>query len=140
MRDILGMLKEDGTFQTLLALLELTGMVVRLGEAGPFTLFAPNDEAFTRVNVDEIRGDREKLVQLLDYHVIEGKITAADIARDDQLLTSSGKSLTVRREEGQQIIDNAKYVVTDIECSNGLIHVIDNVFLPQFSGWYCGCC
>jgi uncharacterized surface protein with fasciclin (FAS1) repeats len=140
MRDILGTLKEDGTFQTLLALLELTGMVVRLGEAGPFTLFAPNDEAFTRVNVDEIRGDREKLVQLLDYHVIEGKITAADIARDDQLLTSSGKSLTVRREEGQQIIDNAKYVVTDIECSNGLIHVIDNVFLPQFSGWYCGCC
>jgi uncharacterized surface protein with fasciclin (FAS1) repeats len=55
-------------------------------------------------------------------------------------LTRSDKSLTVRTEEGIQVIDNARYVTSDIECSNGVIHVIDNVFLPQLSGWYCGCC
>jgi uncharacterized surface protein with fasciclin (FAS1) repeats len=140
MKNILGTLKEDGAFQTLLSLLELAGVAGRLGEEGPFTLFAPNDEAFTRVNVDEISGDRGNLSLLLAYHIIDGKLTAADISRDEQLLTSSGKSLTVRLEEGRQVIDNAKYVETDIECANGVIHVIDNVFLPQFSGWYCGCC
>ena len=55
-------------------------------------------------------------------------------------MTSNDKSLTVQQEEGLQVIDNAKYVRNDIECSNGIIHVIDNVFLPQFSGWYCNCC
>jgi uncharacterized surface protein with fasciclin (FAS1) repeats len=140
MKDILDTLKADGTFQTLISLFELAGVAGSLGEQGPFTLFAPNDEAFTRVNVDEISGDRENLARLLAYHIADGKLTAADIARDEQLLTSSGKSLTVLLEEGRQVIDNAKYVETDIECTNGVIHVIDNVFLPQFSGWYCGCC
>jgi uncharacterized surface protein with fasciclin (FAS1) repeats len=140
MHDILNTLRADGAFQTLLSLLELAGVAGRLGEQGPFTLFAPNDEAFTRVNVDEISGDRENLALLLAYHLVDGELTAADIARDEQLFTSSGKSLTVLLEEGRQVIDNAKYVKTDIECTNGVIHVIDNVFLPQFSGWYCGCC
>lgn len=140
MKDILDTLREDGRFRTLLSLVELAGVAGRLREQGPFTLFAPNDEAFTRVNVDEISSDRENLALLLAYHIVDGKLTAEEIARDEQLMTSSGKSLTVRLEEGRQVIDNAKYVATDIECANGIIHVIDNVFLPQFSGWYCGCC
>jgi uncharacterized surface protein with fasciclin (FAS1) repeats len=56
------------------------------------------------------------------------------------LSTENGKSLTVRIEDGRTLIDNGKFVRTDIECSNGVIHVIDNVFLPRFSGWYCACC
>jgi len=140
MKDILATLRADGSFQTLLALMEKAGLTERVQEPGPLTLFAPNDEAFQRVNVEEISGDRDNLVLLLNYHLVEGKLTAAEIAGNEQLMTISDKSLTVRLEEGLQVIDNARYVRTDIECDNGIIHAIDNVFLPQFSGWYCGCC
>jgi len=139
-KNILDTLGADGSFQTLLSTLKMADLTGTLSEPGPFTLFAPNDDAFKRVNVDEITSDRDNLVSLLTYHIIQEKLTAAEIAMNEQLMTSNGKSLTVLLEEGLQVIDNAKYVKTDIECSNGIIHVIDNVFLPQFSGWYCGCC
>jgi len=140
MKNILDTLTAEGSFQTLLALLEKAGLTDRLAEPGPVTLFAPNDEAFQRVNVEEIAGDQENLVSLLNYHLVEGKLTAAEIAGNEQLMTVSDKSLTVHLEEGLQVIDNAHYVRTDIDCANGIIQVIDNVFLPRFSGWYCGCC
>lgn len=140
MKDILDTLSADGSFQTLLALLNTAGLAERLREPGPFTLFAPDDDAFQRVNVVEISGNRDNLVTLLDYHLLQGKFSATEIARNEQLMTAGYKSLTVRLEEGRQVIDNAGYVRSDIECSNGVIHVIDNVFLPQFSGWYCACC
>lgn len=140
MKNILDTLVADGSFQTLLEMLQMAGLADMLREPGPITLFAPDDDAFKRVNIEEITADKEKLVLLLTYHVVQGKLTAAEIARDELLLTSSGKSLTVQLEEGIQVIDNAKYVKTDIECSNGIIHVIDNVFLPHLSGWYCSCC
>lgn len=140
MKDILNTLRTAGSFQTLLGLMEKAGLTDKLESSGPLTLFAPNDEAFQKVNVEEISGDPDSLVLLLNYHLVEGKLTAAEIAGNEQLTTTSDKSLTVRLEEGLQVIDNARYVRTDIECANGIIHVIDNVFLPQFSGWYCGCC
>jgi uncharacterized surface protein with fasciclin (FAS1) repeats len=133
-------LAADGSFQTLLAILEEAGLTDMLKEPGPATLFAPDDDAFQRVDVAEIVGDREQLVSLLAYHLVDGKLTATDISREEHLITSSGKSLTVHLEEGEQVIDNARYVRTDIECASGIIHVIDNVFLPRFSGWYCGSC
>jgi uncharacterized surface protein with fasciclin (FAS1) repeats len=139
-KNILDTLAADGSFQNLLEMLQMAGLADTLREPGPITLFAPDDDAFKRVNIEEITADKEKLVLLLTYHVVQGKFTAAEIARDELLLTSSGKSLTVQLEEGVQVIDNAKYVKTDIECSNGIIHVIDNVFLPHLSGWYCSCC
>ncbi len=139
-KNIFETLAADGSFQTLLSLLQMADLAGTLTEPGPFTLFAPNDDACKRVNVDEITSDSANLVALLSYHILQGKITADEISRNEQLLTSSGKSLTVLLEEGHQVLDNAKYIKTDIECSNGIIHVIDNVFLPQFSGWYCGCC
>jgi uncharacterized surface protein with fasciclin (FAS1) repeats len=140
MKDILDTLAADGSFQTLLSLLDKAGLTATLRGQGPFTLFAPNDAAFTRVRVAELAGDRENLVSILSYHIVSGRCTAAEIARDDHLDTSSGKALTVRTEEGVRMIDNARYVRTDVECANGIVHVIDNVFLPQMSGWYCGCC
>jgi uncharacterized surface protein with fasciclin (FAS1) repeats len=140
MKDILETLTADGSFQTLLEMLAMAGLTDSLKESGPLTLFAPNDDAFMRMKTEELIGDREKLAQLLSYHIVQGKYTTVEVARDESLLTSSGKSLTVLLEEGRQVIDNAKYVKTDIECSNGIIHVIDNVFLPHLSGWYCGCC
>jgi len=140
MKDILDTLRADGSFQTLLRLMETAGLTGRLQEPGPLTLFAPNDEAFQRVNVEEISADRDNLVLLLNYHLVDGKLTAAEIAVNEQLMTISDKSLAVRLEEGLQVIDNARYLRTDLECVNGIIQVIDNVFLPQFSGWYCSCC
>lgn len=140
MKDILDTLRADGSFQTLLAMLEMAGMTDALRAQGPLTLFAPDDDAFMRVNIGEISSDQDKLAALLTYHMVQGKLAAADIARDELLPTTNGKSLTVQVEEGRQVIDNAKYVRTDIECSNGIIHVIDNVFLPHLSGWYCSCC
>lgn len=140
MKDILATLAAEGSFQTLLSLLERAGLADTFAKEGSFTLFAANDAAFERVNIDEIAADREKLVALLTYHIVDGTYSSAAIGEEEHLLTSSGKSLTVHIEEGRQAIDNAHYVVTDIECSNGIVHVIDNVFLPQMSGWYCGSC
>ncbi|GFO65028.1 fasciclin domain-containing protein [Geomonas paludis] len=140
MKDIIDTLKTDGSFQTLLSLLESAGLTERLHGAGAFTLFAPNDEAFTRVKVEVIAADKDKLASLLAYHVVKGAHNSAQIAENDHLLTESGKSLSVRTQGGRLVIDNAQYVRTDIPCDNGLIQVIDNVFLPEFSGWYCGGC
>jgi molybdopterin/thiamine biosynthesis adenylyltransferase len=140
MKNILDTLKGDGSFKTLLGLMEKTGLTGRLQGPGPFTLFAPNDEAFQRVNVDELSEDPDSLLLLLNYHLVEGKLSTAEIAESEQLMTVSDKSLSIRSEVGVQVIDNARYLRTDLECTNGIIQVIDNVFLPQFSGWYCSCC
>lgn len=140
MKDILDTLTADGSFETLLSLLRMVDLSERLRKPGPFTLFAPNDEAFMKMKVEELTSDREQLVELLTYHLVDGKLNAGEVARSEQLLTSSGKSLSIHLDEGRPVIDNARYVATDIECANGIIHVIDNVFLPHLSGWYCGCC
>lgn len=140
MKSMYETLKEDGAFLKLLDLMEHAGVLEKLKEPGAITLFAPNDTAFTRFDVDEVTRDRDKLISLATYHFVDGIHTAAHISKEETLLTHNGKSLTVLTEMGIQVIDNAKYVATDIECSNGIIHVIDNVFLPQTSGWYCGCC
>jgi uncharacterized surface protein with fasciclin (FAS1) repeats len=139
-KTILETLIEDGSFQTLLSTLGQADLADRLKGPGPLTLFAPNDQAFERVNLVEITRDKDNLASILTYHMLSGKLTAAEIDRSESLYTECNKSLSVRKEEGRSVIDNSKLVRTDIECSNGIIHVIDNVFLPQFSGWYCGCC
>jgi len=139
-KTILETLTEDGSFQTLLSTLEMAGLAEKLKQPGPFTLFAPNDAAFQRVDLEEITRDRGNLASILGYHMLSGKMSTAEIGRNETLYTEIGKSLTVHLEEGRPVIDNGKYLQTDIECSNGIVHVIDNVFLPQFSGWYCGCC
>lgn len=140
MKDILATLEAAGSFRTLLAVLDRGGLAAALRESGPHTLFAPNDDAFEQVNVDVLAGDREQSAVLMNYHLVAGKVRAQEIAESEHLQTEGGKSLTVRREGGQQTIDNATYVEADIECANGVVHVIDHVFLPRMSGWYCGGC
>jgi uncharacterized surface protein with fasciclin (FAS1) repeats len=140
MNDILSMLDAEGNFKTVLALLDLAGLADRLRKPGHYTFFAPNDTAFERVNIKEISRDPDSLRTLLLYHLVEGEYGSGEIAENEHLLTEAGKSLSVSREEGQLVIDNAKLITADIKCANGIIHVIDNVFLPQFSGWYCGGC
>lgn len=140
MKDILTTLKEDGSFTTLLTALEKAGLEQHLTGAGPVTLFAPNDQAFARISIEDLVSDPDKLTSTLTYHIVEEKIDMAGIEATENIYTLNGKHLTVQLDVGQHKIDNAYLVTTDIQCSNGLIHVIDNVFLPKFSGWYCACC
>lgn len=140
MSTIIETLAADGSFSNLLSLLEKAGLIDTLRGDGPHTLFAPTDEAFGRINIEELAHDPESLAATLAYHLVAGTYTSADILKEDSIVTSSGKSLTVRLEEGVPLIDNARYVKADLGCSNGVIHAIDNVFLPRMSGWYCGCC
>lgn len=140
MNDILSTLKEDGSFTTLLAALNKAGLEDQLNGAGPITLFAPNDQAFSRISIENLESDPDKLKSTLTYHIVEEQIDQAGIEATENIYTLNGKQLTVHLDVGQYKIDNANLVFTDIRCSNGLIHVIDNVFLPKFSGWYCACC
>lgn len=140
MKTIVETLTEEGCFGTLLLTLTQADLITRLEGTGPFTLFAPDDKAFERVNLEEIAKDKDTLSSTLKYHLLTGKTMAAEIDGTESLYTECGKSLTVHLEEGKSAIDNGHLVRTDIECSNGVIHLVDNVFLPQFSGWYCGCC
>src|SRR6266540_2474806 len=109
MKDILSTLVSEGSFQTLLSMLERADLACTLAEGGQFTLFASNDEAFKRMNIDQLAADRDKLLSMLTYHIVDGKYTSAEISRADHLLTRSGKSLTVHLEEGKQVVDNARY-------------------------------
>jgi uncharacterized surface protein with fasciclin (FAS1) repeats len=136
MRDIMETVKTDASLQTLAALLEKDGVAEKLKGAGPYTLFAPNNGAFTRMNIEDSLNDPKTLSEILGYHLVAGKHTAAAVCAMDTLDTEIGKSLTMNLEEGETLVDNAKFVTTDVECSNGLIHIIDNVFKPQLSGWY----
>lgn len=136
MADIMDTLRKDPTFKTLVSYLEEANLAETLNGAGPYTLFAPNDEAFVRMNIAEFLKDPKNLRETLTYHLVSGKHSAKEIGAMDDVATENGKSLTINFDEGETVIDNAKFVTTDIECSNGLIHIIDNVFQPSLSGWY----
>jgi uncharacterized surface protein with fasciclin (FAS1) repeats len=136
MQDIYNTIKTDKTLHKLLNYLEAAGMAEILKSAGPYTLFAPDDDAFIRMDIEKDLVDPAKLKETLTYHLVSGKHTAAEIREMETLGTESGKSLTVALDEGQTVVDNGKFVKTDIECSNGLIQIIDNVFQPHLSGWY----
>lgn len=140
MSDILSTLKEDGSFTILLAFLKKSGLEDQLNGAGPITLFAPNDQAFARISIEVLENDPDKLKSTLTYHIVEELIDQAGIEATESIYTLNGKQLTVQLDVGQYKIDNAYLVASDIRCSNGMVHVIDNVFLPKFSGWYCACC
>ena len=103
---------------------------------GPFTVFAPTDEAFAKLpagTVEELLKpeNKEKLVAILTYHVVPGKVMAKDVMKLNSAKTVNGKSVNITDRNGAVMVDNAKVVQADIACSNGVIHVIDSVILPQ---------
>ncbi len=137
MPDILETVQANASLGTLACSLEKAGLAAALKGAGPsYTLFAPNDEAFMRMNMEESLKDSKPLSSTLTYYLVAGKYTADAISAMETLGTENGKTLTIALEEGALLIDNAKFVSPDIECSNGIIHIIDNVFQPHLSGWY----
>jgi uncharacterized surface protein with fasciclin (FAS1) repeats len=132
----------ESSLQTFANALKNLDLAETLKGDGPFTLFVPDDDAFSKVNLSEMLNDAKKLKETFTYHVLEGKFMSSDVAAMEHAHTMNVKALTVRVKDGEILIDNGKIVKTDIECSNGVIHVVNAVFLPQLSGWYgdTGCC
>lgn len=136
MPDIIDTIRQDPSLASLLAALEKAGMIETLKGAGPYTLFAPDNDAFVRMNVADMLKDPGTLRETLSYHLAAGRHSADAVSELETLVTETGKSLTIALDEGETVVDNGKFVATDIECTNGVIHIIDNVFQPHLSGWY----
>jgi transforming growth factor-beta-induced protein len=130
---IVDIAKADGRFTTLLAAVEAAGLVDTLNSEGPFTVFAPTDEAFAKLpagTIDALLQDIPQLSSILLYHVVPGKLMAADVTAADYLNTAQGESVRIKVEDGKAYINEAQIILTDIEAANGVIHVIDTVILP----------
>ena len=123
-----------GTFKTLIAAVTAAGLADTLTGTGPFTVFAPTDEAFAKVPADTLKDllkpeNKEKLVGILTYHVVSGKVMAADAAKLTMAKTVNGQELKIDATSGVKI-NNATVVTADVEASNGVIHIIDTVLMP----------
>jgi len=132
-KDIVDTAVAAGSFKTLAAALTAAGLVDTLKGKGPFTVFAPTDEAFAKLpagTLDALLKDKAKLTAILTYHVVPGKVMAADVVKLKQAKTVQGQSITIDTSKGVKV-DGANVIKTDIVCSNGVIHVIDSVILPK---------
>jgi uncharacterized surface protein with fasciclin (FAS1) repeats len=135
-QDIVDTAVEAGQFQTLVAAVEAAGLVETLKGEGPFTVFAPTDEAFAALPEGTVESllepeNQEQLQAILTYHVVAGKIMAEDAMGADSATTVQGQDLTITTLDGQVMIDDATVIQADIEASNGVIHVIDSVLMPE---------
>ena len=131
-KDIVDTAVGAGSFKTLAAALGAAGLVDTLKGKGPFTVFAPTDEAFAKIpkaDLDALLKDKAKLTAVLTYHVVAGKVMAADV-KAGKVKTVQGSELTVSTMGGVKV-DNANVVKTDIVADNGVIHVIDSVVMPK---------
>ena len=132
--DIVDTAVAAGNFKTLVTAVKAAGLVDTLKSPGPFTVFAPTDEAFAKLPAGTLEGllkDPAKLKEVLLYHVVSGKVMAADVVKLKSAKTVEGTNLKIRAKSGAVMVDNAKVVQPDIACDNGVIHVIDVVMLPK---------
>lgn len=123
-----------GQFSTLVTAIKTAGLVETLSGPGPFTVFAPTDDAFSKLpagTVEALLKDKEKLTAILTYHVVAAKVMASDVVNLKSAKTVNGQEITIMVKDGTVMVDNAKVIKTDIVCSNGVIHVIDAVILPK---------
>jgi uncharacterized surface protein with fasciclin (FAS1) repeats len=135
-QDIVDTAVSAGSFKTLVAAVEAAGLAETLKGKGPFTVFAPTDEAFAKLpagTVEELLRpeNRAKLQSILAYHVVPGAYAAADVTKMTSARTANGQSLRIEARDGMVLVDRAQVVKADIECANGVIHVIDAVVLPR---------
>ncbi|NKI36008.1 fasciclin domain-containing protein [Wenzhouxiangella sp. XN79A] len=132
-KDIVDTAVEAGSFTTLATALEAAGLIETLKGEGPFTVFAPTDEAFAKIPADQLNAllaDTEQLTAVLTYHVVAGKVTAADVVELDSATTVQGSDIDITVSDAGVKVDDANVITTDIMASNGVIHVIDSVILP----------
>ncbi|MBX9928218.1 MAG: fasciclin domain-containing protein [Gemmatimonadaceae bacterium] len=132
-KDIVETAVAAGSFKTLATALEVAGLIETLKGKGPFTVFAPTDEAFAKVpkaTLDALLKDKAALTKVLTYHVVAGKVEAKDVVKMTKAKTVNGAEASVHVMGGKVMVDKANVVKTDIQASNGVIHVIDAVILP----------
>jgi len=125
-----------GGFNTLVAAVKAAGLVDTLKGPGPFTVFAPTDAAFAKLPAGTLESllkpeNKAKLQSILTYHVVAGKVMAADVVKLNSAKTVEGDSVTIKTMNGGVMVNNAHVTKADIETSNGVIHVIDTVLLPK---------
>jgi uncharacterized surface protein with fasciclin (FAS1) repeats len=134
-KDIVETAVAAGQFKTLAAALGAAGLVDTLKGKGPFTVFAPTDDAFAKLPAGTVEGllkpeNKAKLTAILTYHVVPGKVMAADVVKLMEAKTVNGKAVTITVKGSTVMINDASVTATDIAASNGVIHVIDAVLLP----------
>lgn len=136
MKNIVQVAVEAGSFNTLVAAVKAAGLVETLSGPGPFTVFAPTDAAFAKLpagTVEALLADKEKLTSILTFHVVSGKVMAADIVKSNGATpkTVNGLPLEIEVRGGKVYVNGAIVVTADVQASNGVIHIIDAVLLPQ---------
>ncbi|WP_068817717.1 fasciclin domain-containing protein [Phormidesmis priestleyi] len=132
MADIVDTAVNAGSFTTLVAAVKAAGLVETLKGAGPFTVFAPTDEAFAKLPAGTVEGllkDLPKLKKILTYHVVSGKVMAADVVKLKSAKTVEGSEVKIDASNGVKVND-AKVITPDVAADNGVIHIIDTVLLP----------
>ena len=123
-----------GSFNTLVAAVKAAGLVETLSGEGPFTVFAPTDEAFAQIPADQLDAllaDKEALTAVLTYHVVAGKVMAEDVVKLNSATTVNGQDVDIKVWDGKIMMDDAQVTTADIDTTNGVIHVIDKVILPD---------
>ena len=126
---------KGGKFKTLVTAVEAAGLVETLKGKGPFTVFAPTDEAFAKIDsatlADLLKPEnKDKLAAILTYHVVSGKVKSSDIKGDMEALTVNGKALSIKLMGRKLMINDANVIVPDVNADNRVIHIIDTVLLP----------
>ena len=135
-KDIVEIAASNSDFSTLVAAVQAAGLVDVLKGEGPFTVFAPTNEAFAKLPAGTVENllkpeNRDQLIAILTYHVVPGKFMAADVVGLTEAMTVQGQAAMISVKAASPMIDNARIVQTDIEASNGVIHVIDAVITPR---------
>lgn len=131
---IAGIVANDPNFSTLLAAVQAAGLVETLSGPGPYTVFAPTNAAFAKVPADQLNAllnDPEQLRGLLLYHVVPGRVTAAQVTKLSRATTANGSDVSISKMGGSVMINDARVTRTDIAASNGVIHVVDSVIMPR---------
>jgi uncharacterized surface protein with fasciclin (FAS1) repeats len=133
MKNIVETAIEAGNFKTLVKAVQEAGLVDTLSGQGPFTVFAPTDEAFAKLpegTVQSLLNDKEKLTKILTYHVVPNKVMSGQVAQIENAKTVQGNEISINTSHGVKV-DEANVIKADIECSNGVIHIIDSVLIPE---------
>ena len=135
-KDIVDTAVAAGSFKTLVAALQAAGLVDTLKGTGPFTVFAPTDAAFAKLPAGTVESllkpeNKAELIAILTYHVVPGRVLAAQVAGMSSAPTANGQPLAIRSSQGMVTVGGARLASTDILCSNGVIHVIETVLLPN---------
>jgi uncharacterized surface protein with fasciclin (FAS1) repeats len=132
-KDIVDTAVAAGSFNTLATALKAAGLVETLKGKGPFTVFAPTDDAFKKLpagTLEKLLADKAQLTKVLTYHVVAGKVMAADVVKLTEAKTVEGSSVKITVKDGKVKVDGANVVKSDVGASNGVIHVLDAVILP----------